>query len=162
MNVVSTRFARLSSTAQEEVARRVNNPPDQVEKSWEYDEPSQFAQLAQSENDEVPPTPILDAYEKSRCPKEMERLIQMSFDVLPKRDGPRRNNHKRREKQRFKTIRVSVVWHWACVHVFLCVLLTLLLLQRCSTVARPYKITFLLFVVTKHSRFLSIRMPLDV
>lgn len=59
------------------------------------------------EGDENPPTPILDAYEKSRDPAEMERLIALAFDSLPERAGPQRYNHKRREHQRYRTIRVS-------------------------------------------------------
>ncbi|CAN0185624.1 unnamed protein product [Scytosiphon promiscuus] len=55
--------------------------------------------------EEAPPTPILDAYERSKDPAEMERLIAMSFDALPERAGPQRYNHKRREHQRFRTIR---------------------------------------------------------
>ncbi|CBN77973.1 hypothetical protein Esi_0081_0070 [Ectocarpus siliculosus] len=57
------------------------------------------------EGDENPPTPILDAYEKSRDPAEMERLIALAFDSLPERAGPQRYNHKRREHQRYRTIR---------------------------------------------------------
>ncbi|CAN0134308.1 unnamed protein product [Ectocarpus sp. 12 AP-2014] len=57
------------------------------------------------EGEENPPTPILDAYEKSRDPAEMERLIALAFDSLPERAGPQRYNHKRREHQRYRTIR---------------------------------------------------------
>ncbi|CAM9740566.1 unnamed protein product [Ectocarpus fasciculatus] len=57
------------------------------------------------EEDGNPPTPILDAYEKSRDPAEMERLIALAFDSLPERAGPQRYNHKRREHQRYRTIR---------------------------------------------------------
>ena len=78
---------------------------------WDYDESTEgddeYNQVSFDEEDENPPTPILDAYEKSRDPAEMERLIKMSFDSLPERTGPRRHNHKRREHQRYKTIRVG-------------------------------------------------------
>lgn len=78
--------------------------------NWDYDESTeggdQYNQVTFDEEDENPPTPILDAYEKSRDPAEMERLIKMSFDSLPERAGPQRYNHKRREHQRYKTIRV--------------------------------------------------------
>ncbi|CAB1101586.1 unnamed protein product [Ectocarpus sp. CCAP 1310/34] len=43
------------------------------------------------EGEENPPTPILDAYEKSRDPAEMERLIALAFDSLPERAGPQSN-----------------------------------------------------------------------
>lgn len=75
---------------------------------WEYDSPTERLEANESGKDGgAPPTPILDAYERSRDPVEMERLIQMSFDSLPERAGPQRYNHKRREQQRYKTIRVS-------------------------------------------------------
>lgn len=78
---------------------------------WDYDESTEgdyeYNREGLDEEDENPPTPILDAYEKSRDPAEMERLIKMSFDSLPERAGPQRYNHKRREHQRYKTIRVS-------------------------------------------------------
>lgn len=79
---------------------------------WDYDESTEgdddYNQVSLAE-DENPPTPILDAYEKSRDPAEMERLIKMSFDSLPERAGPQRYNRKRREHQRYKTIRVSLL-----------------------------------------------------
>lgn len=82
---------------------------------WNYEESTE--ELADEEaraageeegEEENPPTPILDAYEKSRDPDEMERLIKLSFDSLPERAGPQRYNHKRREHQRYRTIRASV------------------------------------------------------
>lgn len=76
---------------------------------WEFDESTEaaFGDGREEDEDAPPPTPILDAYERSRDPVEMERLIQLSFDSLPERAGPQRYNHKRREHQRYKTIRVS-------------------------------------------------------
>lgn len=75
---------------------------------WEYDNPTESLEANKAgEDGDAPPTPILDAYERSRDPVEMERLIAMSFDSLPERAGPQRYNHKRREQQRYKTIRVS-------------------------------------------------------
>ncbi|CAN0453947.1 unnamed protein product, partial [Hapterophycus canaliculatus] len=80
---------------------------------WEYDESTEVVfdgdrVVGEDEDEEEnPPTPILDAYERSRDPAEMERLIAMSFDSLPERAGPQRYNRKRREHQRFRTIRVS-------------------------------------------------------
>lgn len=78
---------------------------------WEFDESTEaaFGDGREDGEEAPPPTPILDAYERSRDPVEMERLIQMSFDSLPERAGPQRYNHKRREHQRYKTIRVSCV-----------------------------------------------------
>ena len=78
---------------------------------WEFDESTEaaFGDGREDGEDAPPPTPILDAYERSRDPVEMERLIQMAFDSLPERAGPQRYNHKRREHQRYKTIRVSCV-----------------------------------------------------
>lgn len=78
---------------------------------WQFDESteegSEAAARRRIENSKGhPPTPILDAYERSRNSDEMERLIKMAFDSLPERAGPQRYNHKRREIQRFKTIRV--------------------------------------------------------
>lgn len=84
---------------------------------WEFDASTEGEEEAEArraeglgdddDDDENPPTPILDAYERSRDPVEMERLIKMSFDSLPERAGPQRYNHKRREQQRWKTIRVG-------------------------------------------------------
>ena len=76
---------------------------------WKFDESTEaaFGYGREDGEDAPPPTPILDAYERSRDPVEMERLIQMSFDSLPERAGPQRYNHKRREHQRYRTIRVS-------------------------------------------------------
>lgn len=80
---------------------------------WEYDASTEAEVIANiDEADENPPTPILDAYERSRDPAEMERLIQLSFDSLPKRAGPQRYNHKKREKLRYKTIRVSCCYYY--------------------------------------------------
>lgn len=82
---------------------------------WEFDVSTEGEEEAEAkraeehgdeDEDDNPPTPILDAYERSRDPAEMERLIQESFDSLPERAGPQRYNHKRREQQRWKTIRV--------------------------------------------------------
>lgn len=75
---------------------------------WEFDEPSQFAKFVAPKD--MPPTPILDAYEMSRDPEEMERLIKMAFDSLPERAGPRRNNHRRRQHQKFRMIRVRALF----------------------------------------------------
>ncbi|CAM9518998.1 unnamed protein product [Pylaiella littoralis] len=79
---------------------------------WDFDDSTEDGEKAEArraeelgDEDENPPTPILDAYERSRDPVEMERLIKMSFDSLPERAGPQRYNHKRREQQRWKTIR---------------------------------------------------------
>lgn len=74
---------------------------------WEFDESTEaaFGDGREDGEDAPPPTPILDAYERSRDPVEMDRLIQMSFDSLPERAGPQRYNHKRREHQRYRTIR---------------------------------------------------------
>lgn len=81
---------------------------------WDFDDSTEDGEKVEArraeelgDEDENPPTPILDAYERSRDPVEMERLIKMSFDSLPERAGPQRYNHKRREQQRWKTIRVS-------------------------------------------------------
>ena len=79
---------------------------------WEYNEATETERGPNQEANENPPTPILDAYERSKDPVEMERLIQMAFDSLPERAGPQRYNHKKREKLRYKTIRVRVV-SWA-------------------------------------------------
>lgn len=80
---------------------------------WDFDastegEEDEASRSERGDEDENAPTPILDAYERSRDPAEMERLIKMSFDSLPERAGPQRYNHKRREQQRYKTIRVRV------------------------------------------------------
>lgn len=80
---------------------------DDSPSEWEYDASTEAEMANLNEADENPPSPILDAYERSRDPAEMERLIQLSFDSLPKRAGPQRYNHKKREKLRYKTIRVS-------------------------------------------------------
>lgn len=85
---------------------------DLLAADWDYDESTEAEDEAAraeggEDEDENPPTPILDAYERSRDPAEMERLIKMAFDSLPERAGPQRYNHKRRERQRYKTIRVS-------------------------------------------------------
>lgn len=84
---------------------------------WEFDESTEaaFGDGREDGEDAPPPTPILDAYERSRDPVEMDRLIQMSFDSLPERAGPQRYNHKRREHQRYRTIRVSCVCLHGCV-----------------------------------------------
>lgn len=69
---------------------------------WEFDKPSEFTYSGEGRR----PTPILDAYERSRDPAELERLMQEAYDSLPPRDGPRRNNHKRRQRQKYRAIRV--------------------------------------------------------
>lgn len=104
-----TREAIAEAEAAEDLADDdilAGNPSD-----WDYDESTEgddeYNQVSFDEEDDNPPTPILDAYEKSRDPAEMERLIKMSFDSLPERAGPQRYNHKRREHQRYKTIRVK-------------------------------------------------------
>lgn len=108
-----TREAIAEAEAAEDLADDdilAGNPSD-----WDYDKSTEgddeYNQVSFDEEDDNPPTPILDAYEKSRDPAEMERLIKMSFDSLPERAGPQRYNHKRREHQRYKTIRVSVAYY---------------------------------------------------
>lgn len=106
-----TREAIAEAEAAEDLADddvSAGNPSDwDYDKSTEGDDEYNRVSFDDAE-DENPPTPILDAYEKSRDPAEMERLIKMSFESLPERAGPQRYNHKRREHQRYKTIRVSV------------------------------------------------------
>ncbi|CAM9339037.1 unnamed protein product [Choristocarpus tenellus] len=70
--------------------------------SWEYDAPSEYTFV---DREDTPPSPILDEYERTRDPQMLEDLMKMARDSLPPRAGPRRNNHKRREHQRFRAIR---------------------------------------------------------
>lgn len=78
---------------------------------WEYDASTEevFEAGRQIHDDDTPPTPILDAYERSRDPLEMERLIRLSFDSLPPRAGPQRYNKKKRERHRFRIVRVRAI-----------------------------------------------------
>lgn len=97
----SSRTGRQESS--ETVKETANEELEELPQ-WEFDKPSELSYTREDQE----PTPILDAYERSRDPAELERLLQMSYDALPPRAGPRRNNHKRRQHQKFRTVRVSM------------------------------------------------------
>lgn len=95
-------FASVSGSGADASSGKDAEEEPQELPRWEFDKPSEFSSAGRQGE----PTPILDAYERSRDPAEMERLLKMSFEALPPRDGPRRNNHKRRQHQKYRTIRV--------------------------------------------------------